>query len=656
MLAEGALLQNRYRVRRQIGHGGMGAVYEAQHEELGHMVALKETFHTDNELVRKGFKREARLLAGLRHPALPRVTDYFTEGDGLFLVMEYVSGDNLESLLRSRGRPFPAVDVSGWAEQLLDALTYLHAQSPPVIHRDIKPSNVKLTSEGHIMLVDFGLAKGSVGATTSIITTHSLLGYTPNFAPLEQILKINAEVVEQLSIIDAQRVEQFVKAEMDGRSDLYSLGATLYQLLTNKLPTPAPTRALSVWSGRSDPLLTNQSMKEISTPLAEALGRALALKSEDRHPNAAAMKKALRGSGSPQAALKESGAQPDRLAPTIVDAPYNREPVPPTVAAAPTPPRPKEKERLAGAITDWKWRQVNAWGAHTSKIKSIAFSPDGKILASASWDKLIKLWDVNTRVLRLTLSGHDGLIESLAFSPTGQFLASASQMEVSPCRIWNRSAGKLERALPMRYDKVNSIAFSPDGKMLAVAHSFKITLWEVVTGNLLRTFKENDSMIYSISFSPDGKLLAAGGSLNALQFWDVQTGKLSSAIKFSYHSQRATFVRFSPDGDTVASNSSFDYSVRLWSASTGQPLKTLEGHKDVVRSLAFSPRGEVVASTSRDATIKLWGVKTGELLQTLTGSDGEIWSIAFSPDGDMLASAGDDGSIRLWRPKSDEHL
>ncbi len=131
MLSHDILLQNRYRVIRRIGQGGMGAVYEARHEELGHSFALKEAFHTDDESLRRAFKREAPPLAGLQHPGLPRVSDYFAEGDGLYLVMEYVDGDDLLKLLDARGEPFPAEEVMGWTEQLLDVLEYLHTPPRP---------------------------------------------------------------------------------------------------------------------------------------------------------------------------------------------------------------------------------------------------------------------------------------------------------------------------------------------------------------------------------------------------------------------------------------------------------------------------------------------------------------------------------------------
>src|SRR5215210_5200605 len=158
MLTSDTVLQNRYRILRPLGRGGMGAVYEAFDERLSRAVALKETLAETDEL-RRAFGREARLLANLRHPALPKVLDHFDEGSGLFLVMEFIPGDDLGRLLEL-GRAFDPAEVLGWADQLLDALDYLHGLDPPVLHRDIKPSNLKLLPAGHVVLLDFGLAKG----------------------------------------------------------------------------------------------------------------------------------------------------------------------------------------------------------------------------------------------------------------------------------------------------------------------------------------------------------------------------------------------------------------------------------------------------------------------------------------------------------------
>ncbi len=146
MLAPNTLLQNRYLIVRLLGQGGMGAVYQATDQRLGHTIALKQPFFTD-EMMLKAFEREARLLASLRHPALPKVSDHFTESNGQFLVMEYITGNDLMTMLEKRGGPFDADQVIEWGEQLLGALAYLHNQHPPIIHRDIKPQNLKITDQ-----------------------------------------------------------------------------------------------------------------------------------------------------------------------------------------------------------------------------------------------------------------------------------------------------------------------------------------------------------------------------------------------------------------------------------------------------------------------------------------------------------------------------
>jgi serine/threonine protein kinase len=272
MLTEGITLQGRYRIVRQLGQGGMGAVYEAVDERLDTVVALKETFFADEKL-RKQFEREARLLARMHHPALPRVSDHFNEGEGQFLVMQYIAGEDLAAMLAQSNGPFPEEEVLRWADQLCDALDYLHTQDPQIIHRDIKPQNLKLTARGQIVLLDFGLAKGSVGQMTAVTTSASIYGYTPNYAPLEQIQGKGT----------------------DPRSDIYALGATLFHLLTNLKPADALSRAAAVVNGQPDPLpLANQVRPDVSAGTAHVLAKSLAQRRDDRFVNATAMREALR--------------------------------------------------------------------------------------------------------------------------------------------------------------------------------------------------------------------------------------------------------------------------------------------------------------------------------------------------------------------------
>jgi len=267
-------LQNRYAVERQIGAGGMGAVYVATDRRFGSTVALKETFFDDPAL-RKAFEREARLLNRLRHPALPRVSDHFEEAEGQFLVMEYIAGEDLSQMLKGRGGAgFPARQVLAWADQLLDALDYLHTQEPPVIHRDIKPQNLKLTARDQVVLLDFGLAKGAP-LQTRVTQTGSLFGYSFNYAPIEQMQGTGT----------------------DPRSDLYSLGATLYHLLTGATPPDALTRATVVLDGEPDPLRpASETAAHVPAEVSEVLSRAMALSAARRFNSAEEMRAALRES------------------------------------------------------------------------------------------------------------------------------------------------------------------------------------------------------------------------------------------------------------------------------------------------------------------------------------------------------------------------
>lgn len=334
MLALGTILQNRYRILRQLGQGGMGTVYEATDERFDSQVALKETHFTE-EVLRKQFEREARLLNKLRHPAMTRVIDYFSEAGGQFLVMDYVHGEDLGAALeRNKGRPFPLDEVLSWGDQLLDALDYIHSQTPPIIHRDIKPHNLKLTERNQIILLDFGLAKGSVGGMTTVATTRSVLGYSLSYAPLEQILKVEEHWIELLSVTNAEQVEKILKRGTDQRSDLYSLAATLLHLMTGKAPPNAPTRALSVWTGRPDSL---QSAFNYGIPaaIAEVLTRAMTITLDERFTNAAEMRKALREVNRPQMATSRIEAKAETLPPTVVGLSPTTIDLPPTQYAVP---------------------------------------------------------------------------------------------------------------------------------------------------------------------------------------------------------------------------------------------------------------------------------------------------------------------------------
>lgn len=275
-LAQNTLIQNRYLVVHLIGKGGMGEVYLAVDQRLGSAVALKRTYFADDEMLGTAFEREARILARMRHPVLPKVSDHFGEGEEQYLVMEHISGDDLAKRLEAAQKPFPVSWVLFWADQLLDALSYLHSHEPPIIHRDIKPQNLKLTDENHIILLDFGLSKSSTGQTniaTSGGSTGSVVGYTPHYAPMEQIRGIGT----------------------NAKSDLYSLSATIYQLLTNIVPADALTRADAMLNDMPDPIRPPHELNpEVPHAVSQIILKGMEVSQDKRYSNARDMQKELR--------------------------------------------------------------------------------------------------------------------------------------------------------------------------------------------------------------------------------------------------------------------------------------------------------------------------------------------------------------------------
>lgn len=274
-LQSGILVNTRYQVEQLIGQGGMGAVYRAFDQRLKSTVALKQTIANGPRLT-EAFEREAQLLARLRHPTLPKVIDYFTEYNGQFLVMEFFPGDDLAQLLLKQRGPFPVEQVLEWADQLLHALAYLHQQDPPVLHRDIKPQNLKLTdtTQREIVLLDFGLAKSTPTATSRLTPEGSVIGYTPMYAPLEQIR---------------------AAATVDARSDIYALGATLYHLLTGQPPVDGLTRAAASVSHEPDPQPSPREVNpQVSEIVSAVVAQAMAMLPAERFHSAGAMRHSLK--------------------------------------------------------------------------------------------------------------------------------------------------------------------------------------------------------------------------------------------------------------------------------------------------------------------------------------------------------------------------
>ncbi len=287
---------------------------------------------------------------------------------------------------------------------------------------------------------------------------------------------------------------------------------------------------------------------------------------------------------------------------------------------------------------------VNTLRLHTNAVWSVAFSPDGKILASGSDDTNSKLWDVSSGKEIQNLIGHNQGVYGVAFSPDGNSLATGGFDKI--IKLWDVSSGQEIRTLTGHTSIVSSVAFSPDGSTLASScYDNTIKLWDVSSGQEIRTLIGHTSKVYSVAFSPDGKILASGSNDRNIKLWNPKTGQEIRTL--TGHTDLVRSVAFSPDGSLLASGG-YNSTIKLWNPKTGQEIRTLTGHTDNVLSVVFSPDGSMLASGSSDRSIKLWNIITGEVIQNLTGHTDLILSVAFSPDGSTLASASSDMSIKLW--------
>lgn len=280
---------------------------------------------------------------------------------------------------------------------------------------------------------------------------------------------------------------------------------------------------------------------------------------------------------------------------------------------------------------------------HVGEVRKVAFSPDGALIASASEDRTARTWTTGTGDCSAVLT-HDREVMSLAFSPDGALLATASDDGV--VRIWDLDANAVRTRLTGYYLPVYNVAFSPDGTRIATAsHDNTARIWDVDTGNVRSTLTEHDGYVYTVNFSPDGTLLAAGCYNGVTRLWDLSTG--TSRTTLSGHHNAVNEVAFSPDGTLVAT-ASWDHTARIWDTSTGTPRTTISGHSATVTSVAFSPDGGLLATGSLDRTVRLWDAATGNLRTALAGNERFVSAVAFSSGAQRLATAGPDGTARVW--------
>jgi len=620
----------KYVLLKKIGKGGMGRVYEAVDTVLNRRVAIKMMAPSDPgglegpQIDEERFLREAQVSANLsKHPNIVSVYEAGIVEGKRFLAMEFVDGRQLQEWRR----------VVPLREQLAlvrdVSLAVHHAHENGVIHRDLKPANVIVDAKHRPHVTDFGLAKALEPESSRSITTSGLVVGTPAYMSPEQAQGLRS---------------------VDARSDIYSLGVMLYEVLTDRHPFEAETAMQLLVKVVEHPppppseVVATEGHPARDPRLEQLCLRALAKRPEDRPQTAREFSEGL------TRWLEETGA--------------------PGPLLRPEPRRRRGPEILAAVLLAGGFAAAGAWmlrspgpaasavlsrehpvlEGHTDRVLAVAFSPRDPVLVSGGSDRTLRVWDLRTGATTAILGPLAGKVEALAFSPDGRRVASVTEVGdgiPGELKLWETGNGRMVADLKGHEDGVNCVAFSPDGATLATGgHRGEVRFWNAATGNPDGEIpRAHEDSVRSLAFTPDGKSLVSGSWDHRAKLWDV--GSRRERLVFRGHAEGIWGVSISPDGALLATASS-DHTVKLWDLRTGEERRTLQAHTREVSSVAFSPDGRKLASGGWDRGVKLWDVATGKERASFPGHDDAVWCLAFSPDGRTLATAGLDRKIRLW--------
>lgn len=686
LLREGQVLGN-YRLVRSLGRGGFAEVYLARHVHLDRFAAIKLLYtQVDGPDVQR-FKREARMVADLRHPHIVNILDFgVQDGRTPYLIMQYAPHGTLRGLYL-RGSVLPPEEVLAYVTQVAQALDFAHSRH--VIHRDVKPENMLLAEDDTLLLSDFGIA--TLFSESGRQVTPHVAGTSAYMAP------------EQL------------RGKPHPASDQYALGVVAYEWLCGERPFRGSFPEIAAQHLNAVPPSLRSRNPRISPALEEVVHIALAKRPEQRYPTvgdfAADFRAALRSSdrvqypapslpsrstrrsldtllvqpsstplsGTRLPSARPHSAREEQLATsrkrhisrralllslggaltlagtggTLAWLSTHHTPTP-TSATHSTSGTARSVAKKAGSATSDPTSTpktieigttLNEYHGHTKSILALSWSPKDNLIASGSLDKTVQVWNAMNSEVVTNYGEHIDQVNTVAWSPDGTLIASGSNDK--QVRIWDPLANKTIRFYANHQDAVSSVAWSPNGKYIASGSFDKtVQVWNASTGELIYSFIGHQDVVNSVAWSPDGAYVASGSSDKTVRVWKVNTHE--PIYTYKQHTDFVSSVLWSIDGRQIVSASD-DMTVQIWFAFSGSDSYAYREHKGAVFAIALSPDGARVASASSDKTVQIWNFSNADKLYTYLKHTDSVSAIAWSPDGKKVVSGGLDKIARVWQ-------